>query len=429
MSCDELLPRTTRADQLDRVVLINDFSKVRGGAAALVVLLAGKLVARNIKVTLITGDDGNELQTSLPGVNVVSLNEPPLLDRPAKVAAVKGWYNSSANRMMADWIAHNDTPRTVYHVHNWAHILSASVFRALRKVRHRTVVHAHDYFLACPNGAFVNYRSGQECELTPLSMACLATNCDRRSYAQKLWRAGRHVVRQTLWNFDQNRTSVLLIHDGMREPFERAGVASSQLHTVRNPSLPFLAERVRAEDNSEYVFVGRVEEEKGVRDFLSAARAAGVQARVIGDGSALPELRDEFPNVIFDGWQSREGIAKFIRNARMLVVASRYPEPFGLVIVESLASGLPVILPNSALLSREVTQNGLGVACDTRSVEALSGLISQTRGDDADIRRMSLKAFSMRDELSSAPDRWSDQLTRQYREILRKAHQPTTIAS
>lgn len=428
MTDDELLTDGMRDEQLDRVVLINDFSKVRGGAAALVVLLAEKLVAKNIKVTLITGDDGSGLQTLLPGVNVVSLNEPPLLDRPAKVAAIKGLYNSSANQMMGDWIAHNDTPGTVYHVHNWAHILSASVFRALYSVRHRTVVHAHDYFLACPNGAFVNYRSGEECRLAPLSMACLATNCDRRSYAQKLWRAGRHVVRQTLWNLNQNRTSVLLIHDGMREPFERAGVASSQLHTVRNPSLPFLAERVRAEENSEYVFVGRVEEEKGVGDFLAAARAAGVPARVIGDGSALPGLRDEFPDAIFDGWQSREGVAELIRKARMLVVSSRYPEPFGLVIVESLASGLPVILPNSALLSREVTQSGIGMACDTRSVDALSELINRTRDNDAEVERMSRKAFSMQDQLSADPDRWSEQLTGRYYEMLRTAHQTVKIA-
>lgn len=428
MNDDELLPPEMR-DEIDRVVLINDFSKVRGGAAALVVLLAEKLVAKNIKVTLITGDDGSGLQTLLPDVDVVSLNEPPLLDRPAKVAAIKGLYNSSANRMMADWITHNDTPRTVYHVHNWAHILSASVFRALHRVRHRTIVHAHDYFLACPNGAFVNYRSGEECKIAPLSVACLATNCDRRSYAQKLWRAGRHAVRQTLWSLNQNQTSVLLIHDGMREPFERAGVASSQLHTVRNPSLPFLPERVRAEKNSEYVFVGRVEEEKGVGDFLAAARAIGVPARVIGDGSALPGLREAFPDVVFDGWQSREGVAELIRKARMLVVSSRYPEPFGLVIVESLASGLPVILPNSALLSREVTQSGIGLACDTRSIAALSELISRTRGNDAEVERMSVKAFSMRDQLSAGPDRWSDQLTGQYRDILRTAHQPATIAS
>jgi glycosyltransferase involved in cell wall biosynthesis len=420
MNDDELLPHE-RDNPLDRVVLINDFSKVRGGAAALVVLLAEKLLAKNINVTLITGDDGSALQTLLPGVSVVSLNEPPLLDRPAKVAAIKGWYNSSANQMVANWIAHNDTPRTVYHVHNWTHILSASVFRALHDVRHRTVMHAHDYFLACPNGAFVNYQSGRECQLAPLSVACLATDCDRRSYTQKLWRAGRHAVRRSLWDFRQNQTSVLLIHDGMREPFERAGIASSQLQTVRNPSLPFLTERVRAEENKEYVFIGRVEEEKGVADFLAAARAAGVPARVIGDGSALPALRDAFPHVAFDGWQSREGIAALIGKARMLVVASRYPEPFGLVIVESLASGLPVILPVSALLSQEVTQSGIGMACDTRSVEALSRMISQTRADDADVERMSKMAFSMRDQLSATPDRWSEQLTRQYHELLRTA--------
>jgi glycosyltransferase involved in cell wall biosynthesis len=405
----------------DRVVLINDFSKVRGGAAALVALLAKELSEMNIDVTLITGDDGQDLKGQLNNVEVVPLDEPPLLDRPAKDAALKGLYNPAARRMLSDWILQNDTPRTVYHVHNWAHILSASIFRSLRVVSRRTVMHAHDYFLACPNGAYADYRTGKECTLSPLSFACLSTNCDRRSYSHKLWRAGRHMIRQALWDFDKHRTDILMIHEGMREPFERAGFAPSQLLTVRNPSVPYADIRIRAEENKEYVFIGRVEEEKGVSDFLAAARRANVPARVIGDGSKLRELAEQFPEAVFNGWQSRNGIAELLGSARMLVVPSRYPEPFGLVIVESLGTGVPVILPHNASLQAEVTHQGIGIACDTRSIDELTKVIEATRIDDEKISSMSRQAFDRRNSFTVDPGKWSAQIFSYYQALLTRA--------
>ena len=136
MSTDgpQTMPTSRTRDALDRVVLINDFSKVRGGAAALVALLAKELSEMKINVTVITGDDGQDLKAELNHIEIVSLDEPPLLHRPAKIAALKGLYNPSAVRMLSDWISRNDTPGTVYHVHNWAHILSASIFRSLAMV-------------------------------------------------------------------------------------------------------------------------------------------------------------------------------------------------------------------------------------------------------------------------------------------------------
>jgi len=408
-------------DALDRVVLINDFSKVRGGAAALVVLLAKELLEMKVNVTLVTGDNGQHLTGELNNVEIVSLGEPPLLDRPTKDAVLKGLYNPAAAKMLSDWISRNDTPGTVYHVHNWSHILSASIFRSLGVVSRRTVMHAHDYFLACPNGAYADYRDGKECALTPLSFACLSTNCDRRSYSHKLWRAGRHLIRQSLWDFDKFGTDILIIHENMGERFERAGFARSQLVTVRNPSVPYTDSRIRAEENQEYVFIGRVEEEKGVSDFLAAARRVKAPARIIGDGSKLRELSELFPEATFDGWQSRTCIAELLKSARMLVVPSRYPEPFGLVIAESVASGMPVILPHSALLAAEVADQAVGIPCDTRSIDELARVIDSTRNDDEKIGIMSRRAFDLRTRFSVDPTNWSAQIVSYYNTLLRRA--------
>jgi glycosyltransferase involved in cell wall biosynthesis len=415
-------PKILPDPAIDRVVLINDFSEVRGGAAALVVLLLEALRKLKIPITLVTGDQGQDLKHD-DDVEIVSLNEVSLLKRPTGQALANGIYNPSARKMLADWISRNDSANTVYHLHNWSHILSPSIFVALRPVWKRTVVHAHDYFLACPNGAFANYQTGLECPLKPMSVRCLASNCDRRSYLHKLWRIGRQGIRQALWNSDSNPADIFLIHEGMREPFVRSGFDSSRLITVRNPSSAFSDDRVAAETNHEYVFIGRVVEEKGIDDFLEAVESAGVPARVIGDGSKLSELKQKYPHVIFDGWRSRAEIARLIRSARMAVICSRYPEPFGLVIVEALASGLPVILPRTALLSREVSEKGIGISYDPHQPGELAGLFRSTAVDNALIGAMSRHAFDLRDQLSVDPDRWSAQILSHYRSLLRSRAQ------
>jgi glycosyltransferase involved in cell wall biosynthesis len=124
-----------------------------------------------------------------------------------------------------------------------------------------------------------------------------------------------------------------------------------------------------------------------------------------GEGSALRELAEQLPEVAFDGWQPRSGIAGLIKSARMLVVPSQYPEPFGLVIMESLASGIPMILPHSALLKAEVTDQEIGMACDTGSIDELAQVIQSSGMDDEKIACMSRRAFGLRDKIAQSHDR------------------------
>ena len=103
---------------------------------------------------------------------------------------MRGLYNRRALTTLAEWIARNDTPETVYHLHVWSQVLSPSAFVALAAVRQRMLITAHDFFLVCPNGAYANYTTGETCALKPLSARCLTTACDKRNHAHKLWRRG-----------------------------------------------------------------------------------------------------------------------------------------------------------------------------------------------------------------------------------------------
>lgn len=85
--------------------------------------------------------------------------------------------------------------------------------------------------------------------------------------------------------------------------------------------------------------VGRVAVEKNVEAFL-AAPAPGTKV-VVGDGPALADLKARFPEVLFPGALSGEALARAYSGADLFVFPSR-TDTFGLVLVEAMASGLPV---------------------------------------------------------------------------------------
>lgn len=62
---------------------------------------------------------------------------------------------------------------------------------------------------------------------------------------------------------------------------------------------------------------------------------------VIGDGPALEKLRGQYPDVKFLGAMAGEELAAAYRAADCFVFPSK-TDTFGLVIIEALASGLPV---------------------------------------------------------------------------------------
>ncbi|WJH38079.1 glycosyltransferase family 4 protein (plasmid) [Aliirhizobium terrae] len=367
-------------------------------------------------MTYICGDSGQNPEFSALDVEVVALGGDPILSAKRHRAMIEGIHNTGAKEMLERWIAANDSVGTVYHVHGWSKIMSPAVFAALAPVSHRTVLHAHDYFLACPNGSFYDYRRQVPCGCKPLATGCLTRNCDKRNYAQKLWRVARSTrVRSQLLRSGRHYGRVLLIHEGMAGDFKQAGYSDETLHALRNPTMPFQPDRVRAEDNRDFFFIGRLEPEKGILEAVAAASTAGVRLTVIGDGPLRTRVAGMGETVKVLGWLSHEEIGLMVRQARALIMPSRYPEPFGLVAVEASTSGIPVILPHTACLARDMTAAGIGLACDMGDAAQLARAVATIRDmSHDDIRRMSIRAHAGLSRLSTTPDEWRDGLLAQY---------------
>jgi glycosyltransferase involved in cell wall biosynthesis len=88
-----------------------------------------------------------------------------------------------------------------------------------------------------------------------------------------------------------------------------------------------------------WLYVGRVAVEKNLEDFLDLP-LAGTKV-IVGDGPSREPLQRKYPEVVWRGYQFGADLSAHFASADCFVFPSR-TETFGNVILEALASGLPV---------------------------------------------------------------------------------------
>jgi 1,2-diacylglycerol 3-alpha-glucosyltransferase len=135
------------------------------------------------------------------------------------------------------------------------------------------------------------------------------------------------------------------------------------------------ADRCRAElglPERYILFVGRLVREKGVFDLLSAYARLDNRLRqqvglvFIGDGCCRAELQRQATvitpgAIVFPGFAQRDQLGAYYALAEMLILPT-YSDPWGLVVNEAMACGLPVVVSRAAGCAADLVKvnwNGL----------------------------------------------------------------------
>lgn len=390
---------------LERIVIIHDSIDARGGATGLARLSAQQYRAMGYEVVFLTGatDDGS---LNSVGVETVGMNQKKLLAQGRMEALINGMHNRRVSSFISDWISRHDNPQTGYHLHNWAQVLSPSIFCALEPVASRTIVSCHDYFNVCPNGGLLNYKSSQPCTLKPMSSACWLSQCDRRNSLQKYWRMLRQINLNRLAQFKESEMTFVTLHEGMSDLMKSIGFGARSLTSNPNPATAWTDQRVACESNESFLYVGRLERDKGADIAVQGAKNAGVPITLIGEGALERELSAEYPGATFAGFCDKTEIGRVAQKARALIVPSRVPEPYGLVVAEAALSGIPILIARHCLLATSIRDNGMGDAFDPNQLNSLADRIRAWSVDDALIKRMSENAQAQASVICSTPKEW-----------------------
>ena len=127
----------------------------------------------------------------------------------------------------------------------------------------------------------------------------------------------------------------------MKRELVQAGISEDRVSVV--PPVAFGLDRdAQADGPSCILFAGRVVEAKGIREAVDAWRRSrsALPFVVAGTGPLRRAIEGEGVEVL--GWLDRRRLSAAYRRAAVLVMPSRWQEPFGLVGLEALTLGTPV---------------------------------------------------------------------------------------
>jgi len=167
------------------------------------------------------------------------------------------------------------------------------------------------------------------------------------------------------------------ISDAQRRPVPDANWVATIYHGIELDEFTF-----NPQMGGYLAFLGRISPEKGLDTAIRVARRAGMPL-LIAARMPLPHMQD--PNVQVDWAYWEEEIQpllegrqvellgqlagsdkdKFLRNAAALLFPVRWPEPFGLVMVEALACGTPVLALNCGSVPEVIEDGVTGFIRDT----------------------------------------------------------------
>ena len=137
------------------------------------------------------------------------------------------------------------------------------------------------------------------------------------------------------------RLRLTVLSSYMRRELIQAGVAADHVSVVP-PVAHGLDAGARADGPPCILFAGRVVEAKGIREAVDAWRRSGSRLPLVvaGTGPLRREMEAEGVEVL--GWLDRRRLSAAYRRAAVLVMPSRWQEPFGIVGLEALTLGTPV---------------------------------------------------------------------------------------
>jgi glycosyltransferase involved in cell wall biosynthesis len=276
--------------------------------------------------------------------------------------------------VLGEWTA------DIVHAHGW--MAFSGVIAA---GRHRTplVWSLHDYLAVCATRGFER-PEGTRCP-GPSLAGCAACASSFYGPARGLaLSSALRISRRLLPRVDH----FVANSQSVADPIIDAGIEPSSVSVVAPVVGPIsrVAPRPRVVPRTgEYLlYVGALSRHKGVPVLLEAYRR--LQRRATASGPALPPLvmlgtrRDDLttalpPGVVLHTDVPHGDVLAAWRHATIGLVPSVWPEPFGLVAVEAMAAGVPVVASRVGGLAEVVTDGVTGVLVEPGDAASLTRAI------------------------------------------------------
>lgn len=316
--------------------------RIVGGIARVVNDLSKRLIKDGHEVTVITYREGNAPYYEE--------------DKGVKVHRVDNYIINPNN--FIDWIMQM----------NFNMIAKAN--EIISKESKFDVIHAHDWLVA---NAAKTLKNSYD---IPIVSTIHATECGRNSGIHD---ETQRYINDTEWMLTYESTEVIVNSNYMKRelqslfglPFEKINVVPNgiNINMFNGIERDYNFRRKYALDNEKIIlFMGRLVYEKGVNHLISAmpkilAGYHDAKLIIAGKGGMYDELKEQANaiglgnKVYFTGYMDPKEVCKMYKCADVAVFPSTY-EPFGIVALEGMLSGTPVVVSDIGGLN-EIVEHGV----------------------------------------------------------------------
>ncbi|WNO71801.1 glycosyltransferase [Streptomyces sp. AM8-1-1] len=314
---------------------------------------------------------------------------------------------------------HTERPDVV-HIHNVFPLLSPAVLAACADADVPAVATLHNYTQVCPPGTL--QRDGRpctECVGSATALPAVRHGCYRNSRLATVPLAVSLRVNRRRWWSGVER--FLCISAAQRDVLVRSGMPAERL-AVKHNFVPDTDAR-RSGAGEHLLYLGRLAEAKGIRllmaawDEIAASGGVGVPLVIAGTGPLEHEVtawaagRDDVRHVgLYDTDQCRQAIARSVA----VVAPSTWLEAFGLVVVEAMAAGVPIVAAGHGAFVELVEDGVTGLLHRPGEVASLASCIRRIAAEPARNREMG-QAARRRYEQGFSPAVGLERLLEEYR--------------
>jgi glycosyltransferase involved in cell wall biosynthesis len=329
-----------------RILIVNKYVRVTGGSDVHCLELAEGLRERGHEVTFLSTADDRNLDQRGIFVPPTVTNDTRGQVSGARAAAVAGQalWNTSAAASARELVA--SFRPDIVHVHKLYPQLSVApvVVASHLGIPIIQTIHDYEFISASALDDTGSWRDRNEEQIGYRALNTLLYGVKHLVHAPRV-------------------DSWISISRSIGNLYNERGIATTVIPHFARPfteTLPSFAERAGV------LFIGRLSEEKGLRHVLGlpSQLPAGPPILIAGDGPLLEEVQRAtklFPSLTYLGQLDRKAVAQQLASARIVIMPSLWQEPAGLVALEAMVAGTPLIVYDSGGLAEYVTDADAGI--------------------------------------------------------------------
>lgn len=322
-------------------------------------------------------------------------------------ALVAGIYNPFSAKELAKVL--DEFKPDIVHVQNLYPLLSTSIFAPIKKRGIPVVMRCPNYRLFCPEGLSLD-PSGQICERCwgGRELNCVRLNC-MGSRTKSIGYALRNAFARVSNNIFNGVDVFIVQSEFQKQKFIGQGIPSDKIGILAGIS-PRL-EATNKDNIGKWVsFVGRVSAEKGIYEFIEAARLnPEIPFRVAGNLDENFVMPEDLPhNIEFVGFKKGADLDKFYIDSRIIVVPSKWYEGFPNVIVRGMLHYKPIITCNVGAMQSIIDNDKNGLLIPPGDSQALSEAVNKFYSDKAKCIEYGLDGYQKASTLYSRETIYND---------------------